>query len=171
MIILKAHLMIKEAIIKYSHKPPPEGFPRFLYRLPLWIYRLGLGGFLGKRFIRIFHKGRISGKKREAVVEIVRFEPESGTAVTISAWGDRADWFRNIRKNPQVEAQIGWNRFAAEATILSEDQRVTEFLNYARIHPVMAVRLPGLVGYELDGSEDDFIAFAKVIEMVAVRPA
>jgi len=157
--------------MKHSPKPAPQGLSRFLYRLPLWIYRLGLGGFLGKRFIRIFHRGRISGETREAVVEIVRFEPESGTAVTISAWGDRADWFRNIRKNPLVEAQIGWHRYAAEAVILTEDQRVTEFINYARIHPVTAVRLPGLVGHELDGNEDDFIAFAKKVEMVAVKPA
>lgn len=156
--------------MKYSPKPTPGGISRILYRAPLWLYRLGLGGLLGKRFIRLFHRGRKSGLVRETVVEVIRYDPETCEAVVISAWGDRADWVRNMRQTPGIEAQIGWSRYRALAVFLNVGQRIEEFMQYARRYPKMAVRLPGLVGYELDGSEDDFRAFAVAIEMVVVKP-
>lgn len=32
-------------------QPPTAPVPRALFRAPIWIYRLGLGGLLGHRFV------------------------------------------------------------------------------------------------------------------------
>ena len=50
----------------------PSGFSRLMFRLPIYLYKVGLGGLLGGRFLLLNHVGRKSGQPRQAVVEVVR---------------------------------------------------------------------------------------------------
>ncbi|MBN1265844.1 MAG: nitroreductase family deazaflavin-dependent oxidoreductase [Anaerolineales bacterium] len=149
----------------------PRGFSRLLYRFPIWLYRIGLGGLFGKRFILLTHIGRKSGQQRQVLLEVIRLDLVTGVVYVIAAYGEKADWVRNVRKTPSIHAQLGRQMYAAEAVFLDEEGRIREYLDYARRHPKMAVSFPGMVGYGLDGSEEDFIAFAKEIVIVAVKPA
>ncbi len=40
---------------------PPRGLARIGFRIPIILYRLGLGGLLGTRFLLLTHTGRKSG--------------------------------------------------------------------------------------------------------------
>ena len=51
---------------------PPQGCSRLLFRAPVWLYRLGLGGLFGKRMLLLNHTGRKSGLPRQAVLEVVQ---------------------------------------------------------------------------------------------------
>jgi hypothetical protein len=59
---------------KTSNNYPPNAFLRFAFRLPVHLYRWGLGGLFGKRFVLFQHVGRKSGKHYQTVVEIVEIE-------------------------------------------------------------------------------------------------
>lgn len=47
---------------------PPRGLLRLAARLPLWLYRAGLGWLLSNRFLMLTHIGRKSGLPRQVVV-------------------------------------------------------------------------------------------------------
>src|ERR1051326_5078584 len=77
---------------------------RWLVRAPVWLYRARLGVLVGPRFLMLEHTGRKSGTRRYVVLEVVE-HPSPGTYLVVSGFGDRAQWFRNIRANPQVRVR------------------------------------------------------------------
>lgn len=54
----------------FSH-PPRTRMQRALFRAPILLDRLGLGGLLGHRFLLLTHTGRTSGRPRQVVLEVV----------------------------------------------------------------------------------------------------
>lgn len=114
----------------------PRGLMRWLLRVPVWLYRHGLGWLLGRRFIMIEHTGRRSGLTRYTVVEVVRREAATGAIVVASAWGERADWYRNIRKTPEVRVTSGRERRAMVAERLDVNAAAAALCDYAARHPV-----------------------------------
>ena len=79
---------------------PPSKALRFGLRLPIWLYRVKLGWLLGDRFIMLTHTGRKSGLPRQTVIEVVKHDKESNTYYIVSGWGEKSDWYQNIRKTP-----------------------------------------------------------------------
>ena len=92
-------------IVKNVH--PPSGVSRALFRAPIYLYRLGLGWLFGKRILLLNHIGRVSGKQRQVILEVVEHDPTNGTFVVASGWGPTAAWYRNILHRPQVSVQVG----------------------------------------------------------------
>ena len=91
----------------------PQGLTRSIYRLPISLYRLGWGGFLGwLPMLVITTKGRRSGAARHVMVE---FRRHGSKYYVFSAWGERTDWYRNLLKQPRVTIQHGAHVFAADA--------------------------------------------------------
>ena len=107
---------------KISDPNPPSGISRLLFRAPIWLYNINLGWLLGKRFLKITHIGRKSGLPRQAVLEVVKYEPSSETYYIAAAWGERSDWVKNIRVNPQVQVQVGNQRSDMVAESLAPSQ-------------------------------------------------
>jgi hypothetical protein len=72
---------------------------RWLVRAPVWLYRARLGILLGPPFVMLERTGRKSGARRYVVLEVVQ-RGAAGSHVVVSGFGDRAQWFRNIRAEP-----------------------------------------------------------------------
>jgi deazaflavin-dependent oxidoreductase (nitroreductase family) len=87
---------------------PPTGLLRLVARAPVWLYRGRLGGLLGGRFLLLTHTGRRTGLARQAVLEVVDRDPETGGWLVASGYGRRSDWLRNITAHPHVEVRSGW---------------------------------------------------------------
>ena len=49
---------------------PPAGLTRFLFRVPIHLYRLRLGWLFGSRLLLLNHIGRVSGKPRQTILEV-----------------------------------------------------------------------------------------------------
>jgi hypothetical protein len=47
---------------------------------------------------------------------------QTSEAVICSAWGQDADWIRNIRARPALQVQIGRESFTPEQRFLSEEE-------------------------------------------------
>jgi deazaflavin-dependent oxidoreductase (nitroreductase family) len=149
---------------------PPRGLSRILYRLPIWFYRLGLGGFFGNRFLLLQHTGRVSGLHRYAVLEIIRADVDHDTFYVLSAFGEQSDWVLNIQQQPNVEITVGTRRIPALAEIMPETDSEREILDYARRNPLAARLLPRLIGYQVDGSEAGYRALAAVLRVIRFQP-
>lgn len=149
---------------------PPRGLTRWLYRLPLGLYSIGLGGILGSRFLLLCHVGRKSGLPRGAVLEVVRHDPAQPVWIVSSGWGEASDWLKNLRAEPRVRIQVGRRKLAVRARILESTEAQEEILDYARRNPKALRGVARLVGLELDGSDADLRAFADVLRLVAFEP-
>lgn len=66
---------------------PQTRLRRTLFRAPILLYRLGLGGLLGSRFTLLTHTGRSSGRPRQVVLEVVGRHQASGGYLVASGFG------------------------------------------------------------------------------------
>lgn len=156
---------------KIKDVTPPRGLARLGFRLPIWLYRLGLGGLLGSRFLLLTHTGRKTGRVRQTVLEVVRYDRAATTFIVAAGFGSGSDWYRNICANPRVTVQCGRRRWEMVANFLSPEQAGEELLDYARRHPVAMRELARFMGYRLDGSPAGIRALGQVLAMVAFRCA
>ena len=62
----------------------PTGALRLAFRLPIYLYRLGLGRLLGHRFMLLTHRGRRSGRVYQTALEVVRYDPSLRETVVAS---------------------------------------------------------------------------------------
>jgi deazaflavin-dependent oxidoreductase (nitroreductase family) len=153
-----------------SHYPqPPRGFSRFLYRLPIQIYRLGLGFLLGKRFLLLEHIGRKSGLSRNAVLEVIRYDSEQDAYYVVSGFGRSSDWYQNITLHPEVRIQIGRQWMRAHAEILPSDTASKEILDYAARYPrTFRVLAERLLGVQVGDSEEDIARLVQAFNVVRI---
>lgn len=153
-----------------KHPPkPPTGVSRYLFRLPIYLYKVGLGGLFGGRFLLLNHVGRKSGLLRQAVVEVVRHDPTSDTYVIASGFGERSQWFQNLMHTPDVTIQVGRRSLPVHARLMSPEEGAGEMAGYARRNPKSARTLAGFMGYEVDGTEAGYRELGAQLPFVALE--
>jgi len=148
----------------------PTGALRLAFRLPIYLYRLGLGQLLGHRFMLLTHRGRRSSRVYQTALEVVRYDPSLRETVVASGWGERSDWYRNLKAHPALEIRTGRERYAPEQRFLTPEEVYREIVDYERLHPWAVRIVPSLLGFRLDGSDAARRAFANSVRMVAFRP-
>ena len=149
---------------------PPVGISRFFYRLPIGLYRLGLGSLLGTRAVLLSHTGRNSGKERQVVLEVIRYDKKSGACVVAVGFGRDSDWFLNITKEPRINFTVGNTNRTGTAIRLDEIKAGRELVRYEKEHPKAWKELTRFMGYQLDGSKDDTHALGKMMPMFILNP-
>lgn len=150
-------------------KNPPRGLAAIPWRLPIWLYRLHLGWLLRERFLLLTHIGRKSGLPRQAVLEVVHHDPQTGTWYVASGFGEKSQWFRNVMKTPQVRIQVGRRKMAAEAHRLPPEEAERILRQYAEKHPVALRELTRLTGTPYDGSAESLHRMAEKVPVVALK--
>lgn len=149
----------------------PKGFLRFLFRLPLWLYRVNLGWLMGKRFLALTHTGRKSGLPRQVVLEVVHHDAETGVYYVAAGWRGKADWFKNIQSNPAIQVTVGTHTFEATAMVIQLVEAAATFYIYARRHPLAFRELSRLMMSEmLQSNQEDCFRFAQSVPLVKIEP-
>lgn len=132
-----------------GQKKRPSGLVKIGFKVPVWLYRAHLGLIFGGRIFAIVHHGRKSGKRYVSGLEVlIRRE---GELFVFSAWGTRADWYRNIEAGGVDELWDGRTRYPGAAfRLLDPDETYTVLEAYEGEHPGTAKRtLPRtLDGYD-----------------------
>ena len=150
---------------------PPTGLSRLLFRTPIYFYRLGLGWLFGERLMLLNHIGRVSGKQRQTVLEVVTHDRADNSFVVASGWGPTAAWYRNVVHTPDVSIQVGRRTTLVTALPLPESEGADIFAQYAARHRTVAKNLlPRLMGFAVDGSEADFRAVGQRMPFVRFVP-
>lgn len=150
---------------------PPRGWQRRLARLPLGLYRVGLGFLFGKRLLLLHHTGRVSGLDRTVVLEVVVHDPADGSWTIASGFGPASAWYQNLRKSPRTTIQVGNRRHAVTARFLIEDEGGDIMARYAPRHPRAARRLCAFMGFDVDGSVDAYRQAGRQIPFVRLAAA
>jgi deazaflavin-dependent oxidoreductase (nitroreductase family) len=132
---------------------PPNILLHVFYRIPVYIYKFGLGWLLGKRFIFFQHVGRKSGKQYQTVVEVVEIEPDTGNVIVVAAYGERTQWYQNLKHMQTTTIQLGNRKFQVDIEILSPDAGADIMVRYFQRYPKTPKVLFSILGYDWDGSE------------------
>lgn len=150
---------------------PPRRVRRLAFRLPIYLYRLGLGWLFGDRLLLLNHIGRVSGKPRQTVLEVVTHDRADGSFVVASGWGSSAAWHRNLLHTPDVSVQVGRQVRAVTAVPLAAEEGAEIFAQYAIRHRMLARHLlPRLLGFSVDGSWADFREVGRRMPFVRFVP-
>lgn len=108
---------------------------RFLMRAPIWIYKAGAGKVLGSRLLMLEHTGRKSGIRRYVVLEVIG-HPAQDRYLVAAGFGERSQWFRNIKANPRVSVHTNRHASAAaSARVMTRQEADRALANYADRHP------------------------------------
>ena len=143
---------------------------RLAFRLPIYLYRLNLGWLFGHRALLLIHQGRRSGLLRETVLEVILYDPTKRESVVLSAWGEKADRYRNIAATPALEVRTGGQRYAPEQRFLAPEKNHAVLGDYGRRHPIAFRIFARAFGYPLGGTEAECRRFAESLRLVAFRP-
>ena len=138
---------------------------RALMRAPLVLYRLGLGGLIGKSTLVLTTTGRRSGRQRATPVN---YWEAGGVFYVIAGSGTHADWYRNLVAQPEVGVQIGRRRLRATASPLTDPPEKAHALwLFGQRSPGTAERYFGI---PRGAGEEDLVALAAQRAVVAIRP-
>ncbi len=118
----------------------------------------------------LVHTGRVSGEPRQVVLEVVERDRTTGAVSVASGFGPQADWYRNVLANPEVTFQVGRHGYDGVARPLSSDEGARLMARYAPQHPRAARRLSAFMGFEVDGSVEDYRAVGERIPFVRLEP-
>ncbi|MFD8688106.1 nitroreductase family deazaflavin-dependent oxidoreductase [Streptomyces sp. NPDC059651] len=141
------------------HRPPlPTGLRRTAARLPVHMFRAGLGPLFRGRLLLLVHTGRTTGLSRRTVIEIVESATVDGRRswTVASGFGPGADWYRNLLRTPHATVQVGRGFHAVTAHTLPAEEGGRLMARYAPRHPRTARRLSALMGFTVDGSAEDY---------------
>lgn len=147
---------------------PPSKALRFGLRLPILLYRIGLGWLLGDRFLMLTHIGRKSGLPHQTVIEVVKHDKETDTYYVVSGWGEKSDWYQNIRKTPLVTVNVRGRKFQTKAEFIPQEKASRILNTYAREHPIAFSELSELfLGERMKPGSDAPERIARKMPMVA----
>ncbi|MFC8246462.1 nitroreductase family deazaflavin-dependent oxidoreductase [Streptomyces chartreusis] len=149
----------------------PAGWRRLGFRLPILLFRAGLGPLFGRRLLLLHHTGRLTDLDRRVVLEVVSHDAANESWIVASGFGARADWYQNLRHQPKTLMQIGNRLHAVTAHFLSPDEGADIMADYARRHPRTAGRLCAFMGLPSDGSEASFREAGRSIPFVRLDTA
>jgi deazaflavin-dependent oxidoreductase (nitroreductase family) len=130
----------------------PGPFLRFLLRLPILQYHLGLQAPIAARILVIGTCGRKTGEPRQTALGYV-FEPESNSYLVMIGWGGRSDWYRNALAEPEVVLWVGSMKMPARANKLTLEENVAEIKRMLTLDPFAERMLSELENLPYDGSE------------------
>ena len=117
-------------------KDHPGPVFRYIFKIPILFYTLGLGGLVGPHFLLLTTVGRKTGKPRHTPLEFSADEKTGGYIVN-AGWGGKTDWYKNATANPRVWVQIGWKKFEAEAIPIPHHKVAEQLLEISRRAPAM----------------------------------
>ncbi|MEE9513743.1 MAG: nitroreductase family deazaflavin-dependent oxidoreductase, partial [Anaerolineales bacterium] len=121
------------------------------------------------RFLMLTHTGRVTGKQRNVVLEVVRNDTKNDAFYVASGWGEKSDWLLNIQNAPHLNVQFKRRSFPAVAERLSVEDAELEMLDYGRRHPAALIQLARLMGFRIEPSEAAYQELGRYVPLIRLR--
>ena len=130
---------------------------------------MGLGSLVGRFVLLLATTGRKSGLPR---VTPLQYDEVDGIIYVGSARGVKADWYRNLVANPNVEVTVGSRRFRGYAELITDPNQVANFLELRlKLHPKIVGAMLRFEGLSSTPTREQLKQYAKKRALVAIRPA
>ena len=150
----------------------PNSLLKFFFKTPLFMHKLGLGGWerlIGVQWMFLTTIGRKTGKRRETLVDVMDYDSATDTYFIEAAYGTRADWYKNIQAHPVFEAQVGRRKFNASAKELNSQDTGETLVQFFRKKPAYTRSVMAMVGLKFK-DENELRALGDKLTLLAVTP-
>ncbi|MBI5945297.1 MAG: nitroreductase family deazaflavin-dependent oxidoreductase [Chloroflexi bacterium] len=150
----------------------PNKFMKFFFKVPVWMYKIGFGGFekmIGAQWMLITHIGRKSGKRYASMVDVMDYDKVTDTYYIEAAYGARADWYKNIQSSPVFEARVGRRKFKARAGALTTEGAGEMLVQFYRSKPAYTRSVMAMAGMKFK-DENELRDLGKNLTLLAVKP-
>jgi deazaflavin-dependent oxidoreductase (nitroreductase family) len=104
------------------------------------------------------------------VLEALLYYPATKESVVLSAWGEKADWYRNVAAAPALEVRTGGQRYVPEQRFLAPEENHAVISDYERRHPLVFRVFATVFGYPLNGTVGARRQVAHSLRLVGFRP-
>ncbi|MBL8062381.1 MAG: nitroreductase family deazaflavin-dependent oxidoreductase [Anaerolineales bacterium] len=150
----------------------PSPFLKFFFKIPVFFHKIGFSGWerlIGAQWMLITTTGRKTGKRREAMVDVMDYDKVADIYYIEAAYGSRADWYRNIKSNPVFEAQVGHRKFKAHAEELAEKDTGEMLVQFFRRKPAYTRSVMTMAGMNFK-DEEELRTIGSKLTLLAVKP-
>lgn len=110
---------------------PREGWRKWMFKAPIQLWRLGLGPVVGHLILLATHTGRKSGLPRRTMLEYYTL---NGRKYVVAAFGEKAQWYLNLKADPRVTLQTAHGVENARAVRVIDDLELLAILETFRRH-------------------------------------
>jgi len=132
---------------------PGRGWRKFLFKLPLYRWRLGLARLLSPNYLLLTITGRKSGQTRRTMLE---YTYANGHIYLSSGWGKRSQWVQNVLANPLVTVQtVREGTVSGKAIPVTDEQEMALF--YARAQGHSPIWKEYLTSWGIADNVQDFV--------------
>jgi deazaflavin-dependent oxidoreductase (nitroreductase family) len=139
--------------------PRPGFWLRLLYRLPVELYRSGAAGWesaIGLSWILLVTRGRKTGREHAVMLDLLGAVGDR--YYVQAAYGEAADWRKNIEAAGEFEAQVGSDRFDARLEVCDDSEADRIMLAYVKAHPIYSPSIAWMLGYRGSLREPESVA-------------
>lgn len=138
---------------------------RFFFRLPLYLWRLGLGPLLPTHLLVLTTTGRKSGLPRHTALEYTQMNQRKYIA---SGWGKRSDWYKNIMADPYVTVQTGPDGVeSGEVHRVTDEAELRALFDVFRHSPAWDIYLES---WGVKPDKENFIAHKSCLYLLRIDP-
>jgi deazaflavin-dependent oxidoreductase (nitroreductase family) len=154
---------------KLMPKDRPGAIAKWIFKIPILYYRLGLGGLVGPYFLLLTTTGRKSGLPRQTPLEY-DYNAETGTYRIAAGWGGKTDWYRNALANSRVSVQVGRKKFEAEAEPVPHREVAEFMMAVSRRVPAMDAVWQRWSDKPVDGTLISYMHAAQFFPSLRLKP-
>ncbi len=108
-------------------------------------------------------------KPRQTMVDVMGYDRASDTYFIEAAYGEKADWYRNIQAQPVFTAPVGRHKFQARAEPLTPARAGELTVDFYRRKPAYTRAVLKSVGITLK-DENELREFGSRMLLLAVKP-
>ncbi len=141
---------------------------KWIFKIPVLYYKLGLGWLLEKRFLLLTTIGRKTGKQRHTPLEYV-YNPRDDSYRVSPGWGGKTDWYKNVLRNPNVTVQVGRRKFTAVAEPAPPEEAAEFMMTVSKRHPSMDKVWGRWSDQPMDGTRESYLYAARFFPSVRLR--
>ena len=154
------------ALVPLDH---PGRLFRWLFKIPILLYTLGLGRLVPGWILILTTTGRKTKQLRKTPLEFL-YNLGSNSYWVMAGWAGNTDWYKNARADPEVFVQVGRKRFDALAETLGEDDVVRYLSETIRLNPAALQIFSRWANHPIDASEAGLREAARYFPALALRP-
>jgi deazaflavin-dependent oxidoreductase (nitroreductase family) len=147
----------------------PRGIMRWVFRIPVWLYRFGLGFMIGNGVLLLATTGRRSGKRRITALGFGR-DPAGGSYTVAAGWTGGADWYRNAVAHPEVQIWLGRAWIDCRAQPLPPEESVEGYRKLRSLNPYADRIFSKWLGRPFSPTEENYLAVAGAFPSLNLVP-
>ena len=131
-------------------------------------YRAGMGKVVGRMMLLLTTTGRKSGNPHTVCVQ---YELMDGRFYIGAAFGEKCDWYKNLKADPHVTIEVGRRTFNGTAEVLAGEGKIADYLTYRlKKHPLMVGMIMKMDGCSFRPTRTELLEYSRRIGVAVITP-